>query len=146
MNRNDLVIAVAKTMGLKIKDADRAVVNTLHQVLLSLGRHESVTLMGFGTFRIRKKNPRLARNPRTGERVEVCEKFGIIFRPSKLMKQFINASPKVKSSTLTLAKPPEIVKSGKKEEPNGKNEKLGRNGKNGKAGGNGKNGKNGRRR
>jgi nucleoid DNA-binding protein len=132
MNRNDLVIAVAKAMGMKIKEADKAVVQTLHQVLLSLGRHEGVSLMGFGTFRVRKKNSRLARNPRTGQVLSVCEKFGIIFRPSKLMKQFINSSPKVNTSTLTLAKPD------KAEKKNGKNAAARTepaNGKNGKNGG-----------
>ncbi|MDR2349219.1 MAG: integration host factor subunit beta [Deltaproteobacteria bacterium] len=105
MNRNDLLIAVAKATGMKIKDTDKMIVMTFHQILLSLARHENVSIMGLGSFRVRKKKPRKARNPRTGETLSVGEKYGIIFRPSKLMKQYVNKSPKVETSTLSLARP-----------------------------------------
>jgi nucleoid DNA-binding protein len=107
LNRNELVLAVAQAMGREVKETDETVVQALHQILLSLGRHESVLLMGFGSFRVRRKPSRMARNPRTGEMVKVSEKFAISFRPSKLMKQFVNSSPKVGTSNLTLAHPKE---------------------------------------
>ena len=66
MNRNDLVMALANTTGMKVKEADDAVVRTLHEILVFISQHEGLSLMGFGSFRVRKKAARTGRNPRTG--------------------------------------------------------------------------------
>jgi DNA-binding protein HU-beta len=93
MNRNDLVTAVSQSTGLKAKDADDRIVKTLCEILRSISRHEGVALMGFGSFHIRKKAARTGRNPRTGEYIEIPAKYGVSFRPGKLMKEMANASP-----------------------------------------------------
>ena len=104
MNRNDLVNAVAYSTGMNIKDADEAVVRTLHEILVFIRRHEGVSLMGFGSFRVKKKPARLGRNPRTGESVEIPEKFSITFRPGKVMRDMVNASPELAKSNLAVAR------------------------------------------
>jgi DNA-binding protein HU-beta len=105
MNRNDLVNAVSHSTGLNTKDADDAIVKTLHEILVSLSKHEGVALMGFGSFHVRKKRARLGRNPRTGENIEIPAKYGISFRPGKLMKDMANASPNAALSNLAVANP-----------------------------------------
>jgi nucleoid DNA-binding protein len=105
MNRNDLVAAVSHSTGLKAKEADDTIVNTLYEIMSSIGRHEGVALMGFGSFHVKKKAGRVGRNPRTGENIEIPPKFSISFRPGTLMKEMANASPNVQNSTLALARP-----------------------------------------
>lgn len=91
MNRNDLVMALANTTGMKVKEADDAVVRTLHEILVFISQHEGLSLMGFGSFRVRKKAARTGRNPRTGENIVIPEKFTISFRPGKVMKDMVNS-------------------------------------------------------
>jgi nucleoid DNA-binding protein len=90
MNRNDLVLALANTTGMKVKEADDAVVRTLHEILVFISQHEGLSLMGFGSFRVKKKAARTGRNPRTGENIVIPEKFTISFRPGKVMKDMVN--------------------------------------------------------
>lgn len=113
MNRNDLVNAVSHSTGLKTRDADDAIVKTLHEILVSLSKHEGVALMGFGSFHVKKKSARLGRNPRTGENIEIPAKYSISFRPGKLMKDMANASPMAARSNLAVANPNSTRKLGK---------------------------------
>jgi nucleoid DNA-binding protein len=105
MNRNDLVNAVAHSTGLKAKEADNTIVKTLFEIMSSIGRHEGVALMGFGSFHVRKKNARIGRNPRTGEHITIPAKYCITFRPGKLMKEMANASPDQVFTSDSTARP-----------------------------------------
>ncbi|MDR2352048.1 MAG: HU family DNA-binding protein [Deltaproteobacteria bacterium] len=113
MNRNDLVNAVAHSTGLKARDADDAIVKTLHEIMISISKHEGVALMGFGSFHVKKKSARIGRNPRTGENIEIPAKYSISFRPGKLMKEMANASPSAANSNLAVAQPFSLRKSSK---------------------------------
>ena len=50
-------------------------------------------IRGFGSFRTRQRNPRVGRNPKTGDRVEVPAKKIPFFKPSKELKDIVNNSP-----------------------------------------------------
>ena len=63
-----------------------SIVETLH-------RGEQVELRGFGSFRLRNREPRRGRNPRTGDRVEVPPKRVAYFKPGKELKELINRDP-----------------------------------------------------
>jgi integration host factor subunit beta len=88
-----------------IKDADDAVVKTLHEILVFIGKHEGLALMGFGSFKVRKKKARVGRNPRTGEKILIPEKYSISFHPGKVMKDMVNASSQLDRSNLAVARP-----------------------------------------
>ena len=67
MNKTELVAAVAAKTELTKKDAEKAVAAVLDTVAETLAAGEKVQLVGFGTFEIREREARTAKNPRTGE-------------------------------------------------------------------------------
>ncbi len=71
MNKTELVAAVAKKAGLSKKDADAAVAAGIEAITKALKKGDKVQLIGFGTFEVRKRAAKEARNPRTGEKIKV---------------------------------------------------------------------------
>ena len=71
MNKTDLVNAVAKE-GLSKKDADKAVAAVFGAIEDALKAGDKVQLVGFGTFEVRERAEKVARNPRTGETIKVA--------------------------------------------------------------------------
>ena len=69
--------------------------------MAALHRGEKVELRGFGSFRLRRREPHRGRNPRTGDRVDVPSKRVAYFTPGKELKALINREP----STDTAAGP-----------------------------------------
>ena len=70
MNKGDLVNEVSQVLASK-KDAQAAVDRLLSAITQSLSQGEDVTLVGFGTFKVAKRNARMGRNPRTGEKIQI---------------------------------------------------------------------------
>ena len=58
----------------------------------SLAEGEPVKLSSFGSFNIREKGQRIGRNPKTGQEVPITPRRVLVFRPSNIMKDRINAS------------------------------------------------------
>jgi len=87
MNKQDLVNFVADELG-QTKKVSREIVNAvvagLTEGLLTEGK---VSLIGFGTFQLVKKAARTARNPKTGEEIQVPEKMVPKFRASQVLKE-----------------------------------------------------------
>jgi integration host factor subunit beta len=54
---------------------------------------DKIEIRGFGSFRTRQRKPRVGRNPKTGDRVEVPAKKIPFFKPSKELKDLVNNSP-----------------------------------------------------
>lgn len=71
MNKTELVAAVAAKTELTKKDAEKAVSAVIETLTETLAAGQKVQLVGFGTFETREREARLAKNPRTGETVEV---------------------------------------------------------------------------
>jgi DNA-binding protein HU-beta len=71
MNKSELVEAVAATTGGSKADAARNVEAVLDTITTSLKKGDRVALTGFGTFEVRKRSARTARNPQTGETIKV---------------------------------------------------------------------------
>ena len=87
MNKTELVAAVAAKTELTKKDAEKAVSAVLETVAETLAAGEKVQLVGFGTFEIREREARTAKNPRTGKAVKVPAKKVAKFKAgSKLIK------------------------------------------------------------
>lgn len=85
MTKADLVERVADALGRRVtkKDCGLAVDAFLAAVQDALMRGEGIEIRGFGTFKVRHRKARAARNPRTGERVEVPARSAPVFQPSK---------------------------------------------------------------
>ena len=71
MNKSDLVNAIAKNEGIEKKCAEKAVNAVFAAVADALVAGEKVQLVGFGTFEVRERAEKQARNPRTGEVIAV---------------------------------------------------------------------------
>jgi integration host factor subunit alpha len=65
----------------------------LKEITDCLERGETVKLSSFGLFVVRKKGQRMGRNPRTGEEAPISPRRVVVFKPSAILKQRINAAP-----------------------------------------------------
>ncbi len=96
MTKADLVEEVARVTELTRKDSE-VIVDTLFEgVISALKDGDKLEVRGFGSFRVRQRNARVGRNPKTGEKVAVPAKRVPYFKPSKELKDLINrggASP-----------------------------------------------------
>ena len=90
MTKADLVDDVAKNSGLTKKDAEVVIETVLESIKEALKSGQKVELRGFGSFRLRERNPRKGRNPKTGETVHVPAKRVPYFKLGKELKELIN--------------------------------------------------------
>ena len=90
MVRSELVAMIARDFGLKRIYAERAVTTVFDEVAAGLTEGNRVELRGFGTFAVRQRRERRARNPRTGEPVDVCEKHVPVFATGKRLRDRLN--------------------------------------------------------
>jgi DNA-binding protein HU-beta len=88
MNKGDLVSEVAKVVGTK-KEAQAAVDCVLASITKSLKKKNTVTLVGFGTFKVDKRKARKGRNPQTGEEIKIKAKKVPKFVPGKALKDAV---------------------------------------------------------
>ena len=88
MTKADLVARAADAVGPRVtkKDCGLVVDAFLDAVKDALERGEGIEIRGFGTFKVRRRKPRTARNPRTGEPVEVPARAAPVFHPSSLLR------------------------------------------------------------
>ena len=84
---------VADVADLTKKRAEVIVEAVFDSIAESLRRGEKVELRGFGSFRLRLREPRRGRNPRTGDRVDVPSKRIAYFKAGKELKAQINRKP-----------------------------------------------------
>lgn len=94
MTKADLVEQVYEAIGPGVtkKDCAAVVEAFLNAVKQALAHGEHIEIRGFGTFKVRHRKPRLARNPRTGESVEVPARQVPVFKPSRLFKEDVDES------------------------------------------------------
>ena len=88
-----LVEQVAHVAGLTKKRAEIIVDTVFGNIAVALQQGEKVELRGFGSFRLRRREPRRGRNPRTGDRVDVPPRRVDYFKPGKELKELINREP-----------------------------------------------------
>jgi DNA-binding protein HU-beta len=88
MNKGDLVNEVAKVVSTK-KEAKAAVDCVFSSITKALKKKDTVTLVGFGTFKVSKRKARKGRNPRTGEEIKIKAKQVPKFVPGKGLKDAV---------------------------------------------------------
>ncbi len=89
MTKADLVEKVAEKTGLTRTDVAAVVDHLLEQVKKSLEEGNNIEIRGFGTFKVKARKARKARNPRTGEEVPVPDRKVPVFKPSNEFKALI---------------------------------------------------------
>ncbi len=90
MTKAVLVEEVSRTAELPRKDAEKVVDTVFASIVESLRNGEKVELRGFGSFRLRRRQSRRGRNPRTGDPVDVPPKTVPYFKPGKELRALIN--------------------------------------------------------
>ena len=91
MTKRDLVILVAKQLGVKQNEVSSIVQEMLDTITHSLVEGDRVEVRNFGVFEVKRRDARLGRNPRTGEEVPIPEKRVASFRPGKALKEWVQA-------------------------------------------------------
>ncbi|MBA7667636.1 DNA-binding protein HU [subsurface metagenome] len=89
MNKAELVEEVAGQTGLTKKISREAVGAIISVITDSLTREEKVTLVGFGTFRVRERKARRGRNPQTGETIQIRAKKVPKFKAGKNFREAV---------------------------------------------------------
>ena len=88
MNKGDLVNEVAKVVETK-RAAQAAVDTVFSSITKALKKKDTVTLVGFGTFKVDKRKARKGRNPQTGEEIKIKARKVAKFVPGKALKDAI---------------------------------------------------------
>lgn len=92
MTKKEIVRAIAEETGLTQAVVKEVVQLTFDRVLDSLARGQRVELRNFGVFDLKSRAARKARNPTTGEEVEIPARVVVSFKPSQQMAQRVAAS------------------------------------------------------
>ena len=88
MNKGDLVNQVAKVVSTK-KEAQAAVDCVFSTITKALKKKDTLTLAGFGTFKVAQRKARKGRNPGTGEEIKIKAKKVAKFVPGKALKDAV---------------------------------------------------------
>ena len=92
MTKADLIEEVSRLAEVTRKDSEVIVETIFDSVVRALRSGDKIEIRGFGSFRTRQRKPRIGRNPKTGDRVEVPAKKIPFFKPSKELKDVVNST------------------------------------------------------
>lgn len=90
MNKAELTAAIVKKTGFTKKDAEKAIAALTEVITDTLAEGDKVQIVGFGGFEVRNRPARVARNPRTGEQIEIEASKAPVFKAGKALKDAIN--------------------------------------------------------
>ena len=91
MTKADLIDEVSKLSNLTKKETETIVNTIFDNITDALAKGDKVELRGFGSFRIRHRNSRKGRNPKTGSAVDVPQKRVPFFKVGKRLRELVNA-------------------------------------------------------
>ncbi|MBS1785259.1 MAG: HU family DNA-binding protein [Acidobacteria bacterium] len=94
MNRADLIEAISERVGITKAQAAAALETLISSMSASLKAGEKVTLVGFGTFHAAERKPRMGRDPRTSEVIEIPARIVPRFKPGRLLVEKLNETKK----------------------------------------------------
>jgi integration host factor subunit beta len=95
MTKSELIaILLQKHPHLQVREATRLVNTVFGGIARSLASGQRVELRGFGAFSVKERDPRLGRNPKTGEQVQVSRKYVPFFKTGKELHQRLNSPHK----------------------------------------------------
>ncbi len=89
MNKAQIIQNVAKTMTISRASAEKTVNAFLTEVKRGVKKDKAVSLVGFGTFKVRTRKARMGRNPKTGERIKIKASRTVGFKAGRPFKASI---------------------------------------------------------
>jgi integration host factor subunit beta len=98
MTKADLVEEICKRSRLSKSENSRIVDEILNSIARALSEGHHIEIRGFGTFKVRARRSRRARNPRTGDEVNVPAKLVPVFKPSNQLKSMVRGDAEPPSS------------------------------------------------
>lgn len=104
MTKKEIVKSISEEEGLTQLQIKKIVQRTFDAIIQTLLEEGKVELRNFGVFQIKSRAARKARNPRTGNQVEVPEKFVVTFKPGKDMEQRVRDLSDTPAGQLLMAK------------------------------------------
>ena len=89
MNKQDLVNLVSEKTGISKEAAGKVQKAVIEAISSTLEKGDSVSLIGFGSFKVIERAAREGRNPSTGEKMQIPASKAVKFTPSKVLKERI---------------------------------------------------------
>lgn len=117
MNKAELIATISEAAGITKVQANAALDSFTAAVQKTLKKDDKVTLVGFGTFSVSKRQARKGRNPQTGDAIKIAAKNVAKFKPGKDLSTFLNAkkaTPAKKAVPAKKAAPAKKATSAKK--------------------------------
>lgn len=99
ITRADLVEAVARRANLQRADANLLLTRMLDMMQDAMVAGQTVKLSRFGNFNVRAKRQRIGRNPKTGEEVPITPRRVVTFRPSQMLREFVEKGGRGRAKT-----------------------------------------------
>ncbi|MDR0678517.1 MAG: HU family DNA-binding protein [Holosporaceae bacterium] len=90
MNKSELVDAISKNSGLTKSDSEKAINSLITIIEGALKKGDDVTLVGFGSFSVKKTAGRSGRNFKTGATINIPPRKSVRFKPGKNLKDSVN--------------------------------------------------------
>ncbi len=90
MNKSQLVSAISESAGISLAQAEKALGAALDSIVDSLTKGDTVSLVGFGSFGVKKRAARKVRNPQTGKEMMVDAKSVPFFKAGKNLKETVD--------------------------------------------------------
>ena len=96
MNKAELVAAIAEKTDMTKAAAEEALKATIEVISDQLACGDAITLIGFGTFKVARREARTGRNPQTGASIDIPEKNVVKFSPGKSLEESVNSAKMAK--------------------------------------------------
>lgn len=90
MKKSELIAAIAASADLTKASSSRALEAALDTITHPLKSGDSVTLIGFGTFKVSQRAARIGRNPQTGKELKIAVRKAPTFTAGKALKEAVN--------------------------------------------------------
>ena len=90
LTKKDLVNLIYMQIGFSKKISENLIDDFFDSIILNLSKEKILKLSNFGTFSIRQKKSRVGRNPKTKIEALISERNVVLFKPSKVFKDYIN--------------------------------------------------------
>lgn len=90
MKKSEIIEAIANQTGLTKADVERVYNATFDLFKEELGKGNSISVAGFGTFKITERAARDGRNPQTGETIHIAASKGVNFKAGTALKEIVN--------------------------------------------------------
>jgi integration host factor subunit beta len=90
VNKSDIINLISEKNNLELSDIEYSIKKIMEYMSENLYQGERIEIRGFGTFSLHTHQSRLARNPKTGDKIALERRNTVHFKPSKELKSRVN--------------------------------------------------------